>query len=130
MLYTIIKVEERMTKTGKPYKDATVKAEDQDHLEPRTKIWSDFPDYDKVTIGAEVRGFLKKEDSGNKIPDHPEKNYINRTLLAEGSEPTEKTPLESRILALEIWATSQGFGVNKEEKTIEYPEEDSGSVPF
>jgi len=134
MLYKVIEMEIQNTRTGKVLKKVTLKGEGQDHLEPRTTIWENHPDFDKATIGADIRGTLEKKDSGNPIPAHPEKNYVNRTLLAEGEDPRQakgevKTPeqskafVEDRLKRLE----DKVFGT---EDTINYPESTEEEIPF
>jgi len=129
MNFKVIEVETKMTPNGKELKELTLKGEGQNHLEPRTTMWSDHPDFNKATVGATVMGTLDKKDSGTPIPNHPGKNYVNRTLLAgtagEGGA-TGNPALEATVLSLVAWATTQGYGGDT---NVEYPE-GSNETPF
>lgn len=119
MLYKIYEVEEVVTKTGKPMKRCVLKGEGQENSEPRVAVWDNFPDFDKIVVGGTVNGIIDKKDSGIPIPTHPEKNYVNRTLLPEGTQVAQApTDLEGRLKKLE----DKVFGVK--EAVIEYPAED------
>lgn len=122
MLYKIYEVEEAVTKAGKPMKRCVLKGENQENTEPRVAVWDNFPDFDKIVAGGTVRGIIDKKDSGIPIPAHPEKNYVNRTLLPEGTQFAGD--LESRVKKLE----DKVFGVK--EAVIEYPQEPTQEPPF
>jgi len=131
MLYKIYECEILAKRDGGQYKKLVLQAPDAQHPEKRVTLWDNHPQYEQAKAGGEISGFLEKKDSGTPIPDHAGKNYVNRTLLAEGSEPEKpSTPLESRIVALEIWATSKGFGAKTKEVQIDYPEAEGEEIPF
>ena len=134
MLYKVIESKLKSTTGGKSLKELTLKGEGQDHLEPRTTIWEDHPDFAKAEVGADIKGTLEKKDSGTPIPAHPEKNYINRTLLAEMNENgTEKNNNPDEMLLVhERLARIEKVVFKKKEDTIEYPEEDTKpeDIPF
>jgi hypothetical protein len=134
MKYTVIEAETLVSKKGNQYKKLTVKAEDADHLEPRTTMFNSHPDFDKAIVGAVINGDLVKEDSGTPIPAHPEKNYINRTMQPEGSAPAQPKggcSCEARLAKLEakVFGTTQAPDVRDTDK---YPENDikPEDIPF
>ena len=96
--FKVIDVEEQTTTGGKELKKLTLLPEGQQNTEPRVTMWSDHPDFNSVVAGGEVSGVLEKKDSGIPIPEHPGKNYINRTLLPEGSV-SSPTLLNSKMEA-------------------------------
>lgn len=101
MKWKVIEVEDLVTKTGKPMKKCTLLGDGHERTEPRVAIWENFPEFDKVLKDATINGDLKKEDSGTPIPAHPEKNYVNRTLVAEGSINSTTGNIEARVAKLE-----------------------------
>lgn len=96
--FKVIEVELKSTPNGKNLKKVTLKGEEQDHLEPRVTIWENHPEFKNAEVGADIKGVLEKKDSGKEIPDHPGKNYIERTLLPEGSETSSETSDNRSIL--------------------------------
>ena len=99
--FKVIDVEEQTTTGGKELKKLTLLPEGQQNTEPRVTMWSDHPDFNNVVAGGEVSGVLEKKDSGTPIPAHPGKNYVNRTLLPEGSQvsssPTPSNSLQANV---------------------------------
>lgn len=53
----IIKSENKMTKTGKPYKALEVEAENETR---KVSMWSNFPDFHNLTIGSVFMGSMTK----------------------------------------------------------------------
>ena len=87
-------------------KKMVLKADEQQNEEPRVTVWySDFPEAKELGMGDTISGVMEKKDSGTPIPAHPEKNFINRTLLAESDETFDKKAdlmgLEDRVKKLE-----------------------------
>lgn len=109
MKYKIYECETLMGKnSGKEFKKLVLKAEGQENTEPRVTLWDNHPQYAEAKSGGTINGTLEKKDSGTPIPAHPEKNYINRTLLAGGTEKTSPAPapasdhdLVARVIKLE-----------------------------
>ena len=97
--FKVIEVETKAFGDGKEMKKLTLKQEGFDTLEPRVTMWSNHNDYSKAEVGDTVTGVLEKKDSGTPIPEHPGKNYVNRTLLPEGSvsSPTPSNSLEAKV---------------------------------
>lgn len=119
MEYKIYEMEELSKKDGGKYKKLLLKAEGQENTEPRVTLWDNHPEYAQAVAGGTINGTLEKKDSGTPIPAHPGKNYINRTLLPEGTQVAQApTDLEGRLKKLE----DKVFGVK--EAVIEYPTED------
>lgn len=89
MKYKISEVQELVTKTGKPFFKCTLTEIGGQYpkTEPRVTVWEDSPLFSSIKNDAEIDGYIKKEDSGTPIPAHPNKNYINRTLLPSDSAP-------------------------------------------
>ena len=127
MQYKIYECDTVVSKNGKEFKKLVLKAEGQENTEPRVTLWSDHPQYAEAKSGGTINGTLEKKDSGTPIPAHPGKNYVNRTLLAEGTG-TAPSNLEGRVKKLE----DKVFGAKQEETIIEYPVEDINpdDVPF
>ena len=118
MQYKIRECEELVTPNGKKYKKMVLKSDDQQNEEPRVTLWSDHPEYEKATVGGTINGTMQKKDSGKPIPSHPEKNYVNRTLLPETNDNgtvKTNTNIELRLAELEAWARSKGFLPKKDE---------------
>jgi len=81
MLYEIYKVEEVPFANGtKVRKQMVLQGDGQQNTEERVTLWSNHPDYVGAVVGAKFDWVMKKEDSGNPIPAHPEKNYVNRSI--------------------------------------------------
>ena len=96
--FKVVDFEEQTTTGGKELKKLTLLPEGQQNTEPRVTMWSTHPDFNSVVAGGEVSGVLEKKDSGTPIPAHPGKNYVNRTLLPEGSV-SSPTPSSSTLEA-------------------------------
>lgn len=130
MLYKIYECEVQTTKTGKELKKLVLKADDQENTEPRVTLWDNHPEYENAKVGGTINGTLDKKDSGIPIPAHPEKNYVNRTLLPESNEngtlKVDAPDIASRLAYLETWAMSQGY----ELKTKDSEDVISDSTPF
>jgi len=135
MLYKIYECEEKVTPNGKKLKKLVLKADGQENTEPRVTLWSNHPQYEEAQAGGTINGLLEKKDSGTPIPGRSG-NYINRTLLAEGSvgEPisttTELMPvnvndLQDRVKKLEDKVFPPQT-VIAPANTIEYPENEYG----
>ena len=125
MKYKVREVELLAKKDGGEYKKLVLKADDSPNEEPRVTLWDNHPEYENAIVGAYISGFLEKKQSDTPIPAHPGKFYINRTLLAEGTEvgaseqgmPPIIVALTTRLADLETWAVSQGY----ELKTLSEP---------
>jgi len=125
------------TKDGvlKERKELVLKAEEAQNEEPRVTLWDNHPQYEEAKVGFEISGTLEKKDSGTPIPAHPEKNFVNRTLLEEQNENGIMKPdidfVELRRKIEILWRESPYFvESSKEPKTIDYPENDLGESPF
>ena len=122
MKYKVIEVSPlTVTTTGKELKKLILKGEGQNHLEERVTMWSDSPFWN-TTVGAEINATVDKKDSGTPIPEHPGKNYVNRTLVAEKNENGTEKPnstLESRVLKIENWIKKQGTNDGSPEITAD-----------
>tara|TARA_Y100000310_G_scaffold340486_1_gene436427 strand:+ start:544 stop:882 length:339 start_codon:yes stop_codon:yes gene_type:complete len=102
MQYKVYECEEQVTKTGKKLKKLVLKVEGQENTEPRVTLWEDHPEYAQAAAGGTINGVLEKKDSGVPIPAHPGKNYVNRTLLPEGTQTLQSSgDLEARVKKLE-----------------------------
>lgn len=137
MIYKIRECEELVTPNGKKYKKMVLKSDDQQNEEPRVTVWSDHPEYEASRVGGTINGTIQKKDSGTPIPSHPEKNYVNRTLLPETDEQfdakvDETTNILSRLAELEAWAMSKGFIPKKLQEKEEVKEEEINpdDIPF
>jgi len=110
MKYRIIEVSQiTVTTTGKELKKLILKGEGQNHLEERVTMWSGSPHWN-IKVGDEIQATVYKKDSGTPIPQHPGKNYVNRTLVVEKNENgTEKvsSDLEARVAKIEEWIRNQ-----------------------
>jgi len=135
MQYKVIEVSEiTVTPNGKELKKLTLKGEGQSHLEERVTIWSDHPLFNTLAVGQEISATIDKKDSGTPIPAHPEKNYVNRTLVAEKNENgTEKVGgnLEARVTKIENWIKCQGNAPSIDDGSPEITEDSNAEdVPF
>ncbi len=127
MQYKIYELDTVMSKNGKEFKKMVLKAEDATHTEERVTMWDNHPEYTTAKAGGTINGDLEKKDSGTPIPAHPEKNYVNRTLLPETNDNgtvKTNTNMELRLAELEAWARSKGFLPKKDE-----PETNSDGSP-
>ena len=115
MKYKVIEVSElTVTPKGKELKKLTLKGENESHLEERVTMWSDSDNWN-CKVGDEIQATIDKKDSGTPIPAHPEKNYVNRTLMPEMNDNgtiAVSGGLEARVKSLEDWrdATSRQDG--------------------
>lgn len=124
--FTIIECVEKVTKTGKPMKHMKLLEEGKENVEPRVAMWDNHPEFEEAKVGGTINGILEKKDSGTPIPEHPGKNYVNRTLLPEMNPngtmalSTEErlSKLETRVSNLEV---TPSVDLN-ESTTVEYPE--------
>jgi hypothetical protein len=97
MKIKIYEVEEKETSAGKAYKNAVVQVEGAQYPDKNVKVWSNFPDYDKVVAGAQIEAEIEKKDSSTPNPHQPGKFYQNKALVVAGSTTTPQTGGDSRI---------------------------------
>ena len=57
MIYTILKAENKTTKTNKPYKALTIS---DGPTETNVNVFSDWPDFANLKIGSQIEGTLEK----------------------------------------------------------------------
>ena len=126
MQYKIRESEEFKSKAGEVIgKKMVLKSDEQQNEEPRVTVWLDHPEYATAVVGGTISGVMEKKDSGIKIPNYAG-NYINRTLLAEGSAVATTAPAgackcEDRLAKLE----TKVFGEAKPAGDI-----DAEDIPF
>ncbi len=96
--FKVVDFEAQTTTGGMELKKLTLLPEGQQNTEPRVTMWSDHPDFNNVVAGGEVSGVLEKKDSGTPIPGRG-RNYVNRTLLPEGSQVSSPTTPNSTLEA-------------------------------
>lgn len=83
-------------------KKMVLKSDEQQNEEPRVTVWNDHPECADAVVGGTISGVMEKKDSGTPIPGR-QGNYINRTLLPEGSNTAKIVAgnLEVRVKKLE-----------------------------
>jgi len=131
MKFTIIECADKVTKTGKPMKQMTLLEEGKENVEPRVAMWDNHPEFESAVKGGTINGTLEKKDSGTPIPEHPGKNYVNRTLLPEMNPngilaPTPSNDLKEKVDIL--WKEREAkIGKDFKEDVVEYP--DGSEIP-
>jgi len=129
-LYKIREIAMILGKDGKPIgKKMVLKSDDQQNEEPRVTVWNIHPECEEAVVGGNISGTMDKKDSGTPIPGRSG-NYINRTLLAEGTEVKQTVngvdldELKRRVDIL--WNDSHQSAKVAQKETIDYPKDEYG----
>lgn len=138
----ILKVENKVTQTGKNLKKAWVLVEGKEHPYKNVTAWDNEGQetfYNSIVVGAKLRVDIQEKDSGTPNPKAPGKNYIDRTLYPpkEGTTQTSTQTgftTDDRALLLEnnrLLRQLVGSDLREEipEKKTSIPHEDADIDP-